>query len=51
MGCELTESQFCLRANEKREGVLPCTATLYRDGTDGYFADLRNVQFTLSTKF
>lgn len=24
---------------------------LYRDGTDGYFADLRNVQFTLSTKF
>jgi iron complex outermembrane receptor protein len=24
---------------------------LYRDGTDGYFADLRNIQFTLSTKF
>ena len=24
---------------------------LYRDGTDGYFADLRNVQFSLSTKF
>ncbi len=24
---------------------------LYRDGTDGYFADLRNVQFTLSTRF
>lgn len=24
---------------------------LYRDGTDGYFADRRNVQFTLSTKF
>lgn len=27
------------------------TNKLYRDGTDGYFADLRNVQFTLSTKF
>ncbi len=24
---------------------------LYRDGTDGYFADLRNVQFSFSTKF
>ena len=24
---------------------------LYRDGTDGYFADLRNIQFTLSTRF
>ena len=24
---------------------------LYRDGTDGYFADLRNIQFSLSTKF
>jgi hypothetical protein len=24
---------------------------LYRDGTDGYFADLRNVQFSLSTRF
>lgn len=24
---------------------------LYRDGTDGYFADLRNVQLTLSTRF
>ncbi|WP_414663754.1 TonB-dependent siderophore receptor [Horticoccus sp. 23ND18S-11] len=27
------------------------TNKLYRDGTDGYFADRRNVQFTLSTKF
>mgnify|MGYP000414196991 CR=1 FL=1 len=24
---------------------------LYREGTDGYFADLRNIQFTLSTRF
>ena len=24
---------------------------LYRDGTDGYFADLRNISFTLSTRF
>ena len=27
------------------------TNKLYRDGTDGYFADRRNVQFSLSSRF
>jgi outer membrane receptor protein involved in Fe transport len=40
------ERNFRAQLNVKNAGN-----KLYRDGTDGYFADLRNVQFTLSTKF
>ena len=40
------ERNFRAQINVKNAGN-----KLYRDGTDGYFADLRNVQFTLSTKF
>ena len=40
------EHNFRAQLNIKNAGD-----KLYRDGTDGYFADRRNVQFTLSTRF
>jgi outer membrane receptor protein involved in Fe transport len=40
------ERNFRAQVNVKNVGD-----KLYRDGTDGYFADRRNLQFTLSTRF
>ena len=40
------ERNFRAQINVKNAGD-----KLYRDGLDGYFADLRNIQFTLSTRF
>lgn len=40
------ERNFRAQINVKNAGD-----KLYRDGLDGYFGDLRNIQFTLSTRF